>query len=122
MLREMVPRAGVEPARLAARDFKSRASTNFATRAAFDHRLDIVYSDSANSLHLTAVRNGQACFNFSQASAPPRNAFRCADSLDYTQSRYREHSAAHSPAREWRRRPSLNAGNPDHTASRCRLG
>ena len=34
----MVPRAGVEPARLAARDFKSRASTNFATRAADHYR------------------------------------------------------------------------------------
>jgi hypothetical protein len=33
----LVPRAGVEPARLAARDFKSRASTNFATRAAHNY-------------------------------------------------------------------------------------
>jgi hypothetical protein len=30
---QMVPGAGIEPARLAARDFESRASTNFTTRA-----------------------------------------------------------------------------------------
>ena len=29
----MVPGAGIEPARIAARDFESRASTNSATRA-----------------------------------------------------------------------------------------
>ena len=29
----MVPEAGIEPARLAARDFESRASTNSTTRA-----------------------------------------------------------------------------------------
>ena len=29
----MVPGAGIEPARLAARDFESRASTNSTTRA-----------------------------------------------------------------------------------------
>jgi hypothetical protein len=29
----MVPGAGIEPARLAARDFKSRTSTNFVIRA-----------------------------------------------------------------------------------------
>ncbi len=45
----MVPRAGVEPARLAARDFKSRASTNFATRAALNDRLAIT-SESATAL------------------------------------------------------------------------
>ena len=30
---KLVPRAGIEPARLAARDFESRASTNSTTRA-----------------------------------------------------------------------------------------
>ena len=30
---DLVPGAGIEPARLAARDFESRASTNFTTRA-----------------------------------------------------------------------------------------
>ena len=30
---QMVPEAGIEPARLAARDFESRASTNSTTRA-----------------------------------------------------------------------------------------
>ncbi len=30
---KMVPGAGIEPARIAARDFESRASTNSATRA-----------------------------------------------------------------------------------------
>ena len=32
-VRAMVPGAGIEPARLAARDFESRASTNSTTRA-----------------------------------------------------------------------------------------
>lgn len=33
----MVPGAGIEPARIAARDFESRASTNSATRAFLEH-------------------------------------------------------------------------------------
>ena len=35
----MVPGAGIEPARLAAGDFESPASTNFTTRAMFDGAL-----------------------------------------------------------------------------------
>src|SRR6185437_12184055 len=37
----MVPEAGIEPARLAAGDFESPASTNFTTRARM--RTDIIY-------------------------------------------------------------------------------
>ena len=35
----LVPRAGIEPARLAARDFESRASTNSATWACLEYTL-----------------------------------------------------------------------------------
>lgn len=35
----LVPRAGIEPARLAARDFESRASTNSATWACLGYTL-----------------------------------------------------------------------------------
>jgi len=35
----LVPEAGVEPARLAARDFKSLVSTCFTTRAMFDSEI-----------------------------------------------------------------------------------
>ena len=41
----MVPEAGIEPARLAAGDFESPASTNFTTRADCEERdYDIFFS------------------------------------------------------------------------------
>ncbi len=42
----MVPEAGIEPARLAAGDFESPASTNFTTRADCEERnYDTTFSD-----------------------------------------------------------------------------
>ena len=46
----MVPEAGIEPARLAAGDFESPASTNFTTRADCEDRdYDIFFLKKMNS-------------------------------------------------------------------------
>ena len=42
IVKTMVPGAGIEPARLAARDFESRASTNFTTRATLHTKFNYV--------------------------------------------------------------------------------
>ena len=46
----MVPGAGIEPARLAAGDFESPASTNFTTRAVCSEAADYGIGDCANCL------------------------------------------------------------------------
>jgi hypothetical protein len=49
----MVPGAGIEPARLAAGDFESPASTNFTTRAArLKANYDIFFEANCSSLRL----------------------------------------------------------------------
>ncbi len=48
--KSMVPEAGIEPARLAAGDFESPASTNFTTRAdCEDSDYDIFFSSSEDA-------------------------------------------------------------------------
>jgi hypothetical protein len=52
----LVPEAGLEPARLAARDFKSLASTNFTTQAKYKFTaLLLIYSIATTESIITVI-------------------------------------------------------------------
>ena len=56
----MVPEAGIEPARLAAGDFESPASTNFTTRADCEERdYDIFFSGFGGAVLGFSAPNGK---------------------------------------------------------------